>query len=166
MGSIHVDAEAAVGAPASVVYGIIADYREHHPRILPPAFSDVVIEEGGVGAGTVFRFQINMGGRRYPARTRVDEPHPGSVLTETDLDTGLMTTFTVTSDGEGSRVRFDTVWEPHGLRGVMERLFAPRMLRGIYADELRRLDEYAREQTVRPVQQPPAGSAQAGAIAG
>jgi len=30
--------------------------------------------------------------------------------------------------------------------GFFERLFAPRVLRGFYADELARLDAYAREQ--------------------
>jgi hypothetical protein len=31
-----------------------------------------------------------------------------------------------------------------GVGGVFERLFAPRVLRGIYSDELGRLDRYAR----------------------
>ena len=41
------------GAPAEVVYGYLADMREHHPRFLPPAFEDFKVESGGVGAGTV-----------------------------------------------------------------------------------------------------------------
>ena len=30
------------------VYRYIADMREHHPRFLPPAFSDFQVEPGGV----------------------------------------------------------------------------------------------------------------------
>ena len=32
-----------------------------------------------------------------------------------------------------------------GIGGVFERMFAPRVMRAIYADELKRLDAYARE---------------------
>jgi hypothetical protein len=33
-----------------------------------------------------------------------------------------------------------------GIGGVFERMFAPRVMRAIYADELERLDAYARER--------------------
>ncbi|HEV2375294.1 MAG TPA: hypothetical protein VGS19_24440 [Streptosporangiaceae bacterium] len=32
-----------------------------------------------------------------------------------------------------------------GIGGLFERMFAPRVLRAIYTDELKRLDAYARE---------------------
>ena len=57
MGTIHVTAERLVGAPADNVYGYLADMREHHPRFLPPAFSDFEVESGGVGAGNDHPFQ-------------------------------------------------------------------------------------------------------------
>jgi hypothetical protein len=41
-------------------------------------------------------------------------------------------------------VRFDTVIDEPGLRGLMTRLFATRLLRPVYDDELQRLEEYAR----------------------
>ena len=43
------------------------------------------------------------------------------------------------------RVRFETVIDEPGVRGVMTRLFAPRMLAPLYADELTRLGEHARD---------------------
>jgi hypothetical protein len=52
MSELSVTAERRVGAPAEQTYRWIADFRIHHPRFLPPAFSDVHVEEGGVGAGT------------------------------------------------------------------------------------------------------------------
>src|SRR6266568_3658011 len=75
---------------------------------------------------------------------RVDEPEPGRVLTESDTGSSLVTTWTVTPEGHGSRVRVETRWQgAGGVGGVFERLFAPRVLRGIYSDELGRLDRYA-----------------------
>jgi len=42
-------------------------------------------------------------------------------------------------------VAISTAWEgAGGIGGFFERLFAPRVMRGIYADELDRLDAYAR----------------------
>jgi len=44
-------------------------------------------------------------------------------------------------------VRIASRWEgAGGIGGFFERLFAPRVLRRLYADELARLDAYAREQ--------------------
>ena len=44
------------------------------------------------------------------------------------------------------QVRISTTWQgAGGVGGFFERLFAPRVLRRIYADELNRLDAYARE---------------------
>lgn len=144
MGTIEVSAERLVEAPAATVYRCLADMREH-PRFLPPAFSDFQVEEGGVGAGTVTRFKVTAGGRTREYRMTVAEPEPGRVLSESDQNSSLVTTFTVDPEGERSRVRISTTWEgAGGVGGFFERLFAPRVMRGIYADELERLDSYAR----------------------
>lgn len=145
MPELSVTAERLVGAPAEHTYRCIADYRMHHPRFLPPAFSDFQVEQGGVGADTVHRFQLNAGGRTRTYRMRVEELQPGRVLTESDTGSSLVTTWTVTSEGQRCRVRLDTRWQgAGGVGGVFERLFAPRVLRRIYEDELERLDRYAR----------------------
>jgi uncharacterized protein YndB with AHSA1/START domain len=147
MAEIHVEAEREIAGPAERVYGYLADYREHHHRFLPPAFSDYQVEQGGVGAGTVIRFRITTAGRSRAYRVQVAEPAPGRVLTESDLDSSLVTTFTVTPEAGHSRVRITTAWQSAGgVGGLFERLFAPRVLRRLYADELDRLDRYAREQ--------------------
>jgi Polyketide cyclase / dehydrase and lipid transport len=152
MADVRPAKEAPVGAPADIVYALIADHREHHPRFLPPAFSDFVVEEGGVGAGTVTRFKVTAGGRSRAFHMRVDEPDPGRVMTESDLDSTLVTTWTVAPAGDGSRVRIETVWQgAGGIGGFFERLFAPRVMERLYADELERLDRYAREQPPAPV---------------
>lgn len=145
MGTIQVTSEQAVGAPAETVYSYLADMRTHHPRFLPPAFSDFEVESGGVGAGTVIRFAITAGGRTRRYRMQVAEPEPGRVLTESDTASSLVTTFTVSPHGESSVVRIASSWDgAGGVGGFFERLFAPPALRGILADELKRLDAYAR----------------------
>ncbi|HKD89160.1 MAG TPA: SRPBCC family protein [Streptosporangiaceae bacterium] len=143
-------AEAVVGAPAETVYGYIADMRDHHPRFLPPAFSGFQVESGGVGAGTVTRFKMTAGGRTREYRMQVAEPEPGRVLTESDTGSSAVTTFTVSPRDGASLVQISTAWDGAvGIGGFFERMFAPRVLRGIYADELKRLDAYAREHRVQ-----------------
>jgi uncharacterized protein YndB with AHSA1/START domain len=149
MAELYVAAEREIGAPAEQVYRYIADYREHHHRFLPPAFTDFKVEQGGVGAGTVVTFRGSSGGISRDFRGEVAEPEPGRVLTESYPATGMVTTFIVTPAGERCQVRIETRWSPStGLMGVIERLAAPAMLRRLYADELERLDRYAREQAV------------------
>jgi len=143
-----VSAEATVAAPAETVYGYLADMRDHHPRFLPPAFSDFQVEAGGIGSGTVTRFTLTAGGRTREYRMKIAEPEPGRVLTESDMNSSAVTTFTVTPQSGASVVRISTAWDgAAGIGGIFERMFAPRVLRGIYSDELRRLDAYAREHT-------------------
>ena len=145
MAERHVAAERRIDAPAERVYRLLADYTTHHPRILPPAFSEFRVEQGGVGAGTVHSFRLTAGGRTRAYRMRVDEPEPGRVLTETDQLSSTVTTFTVLPEGSGCRVRIGTRWQgAGGVGGLFERLFAPRVLRRIYVDELERLDRDAR----------------------
>src|SRR6202035_5682628 len=146
MATILVSAERTVDAPADAVYGYIADMREPPPRFLPPAFSDFQVESGGVGEGTITRFTVTAGGRTRQYQMKVSEPEPGRVLTESDTGSSLVTTTTVAPRGGASLVRICTTWDgAGGIGGLFERVFAPRVMRAIYADELKRLDAYARE---------------------
>jgi uncharacterized protein YndB with AHSA1/START domain len=141
-----VSTEATVDAPAETVYRYLADMRDHHPHFLPPAFSDFRVESGGIGTGTVTRFKLTAGGRTREYRMKVAEPEPGRVLTESDMNSTAVTTFTVSPRDAASLVEISTAWDgAGGIGGVFERMFAPRVLRAIYADELKRLDAYARE---------------------
>jgi ribosome-associated toxin RatA of RatAB toxin-antitoxin module len=146
MARINVSEEHQVGAPAEAVYGYIADH-EQHERFLPPNFSDFKIEAGGVGAGTITTFKVKAGGGTRTFRMRVEEPEPGRVMTESDMDSDLVTTWTVTPDGDACRVAIATTWTADGVVGFFERLLAPRAMRRLYADELELLDAYARERS-------------------
>lgn len=142
---IEARVERQIDAPAELVYRLIADYNNHHAEILPPSISDLVVEEGGIGEGTVISFDVEAGGRSRRMRAIVNEPRHG-VLTETDLDTGSITTFTVTPRNDGSQVEIRTEFHSApGLRGWIERRFAPRLLKKEYQKQLANLDRYAQE---------------------
>ena len=146
MSQISISAQGDIASPADRVYRILADYEQHHPHILPPAFSGFTVEKGGVGAGTVIRFRVSLAGRTESYHQRVEEPEPGRVLREVDIEGDRATTFTVTPAGAGCHVRIETTWRGKGIRGLVERLVAPRLLRPLYTVELARLDRYARER--------------------
>lgn len=152
MGKMMFSAGGPVGAPPNLVYGLLRDYRTHHPRILPPEFSLLTVEEGGVGEGTVVSFSIKSGGRKRAYRVRVTEPEPGRVLRETDQLSDTVTGFIVTPEGDGSRVRITIAWQgAGGINGFFERMFAPRIVTRMLTDEISRLDRYARAQASAPV---------------
>lgn len=149
---ITAEAERTIDAPASHVYQLIRDFRQHHPNFLPHQFSDFEIECGGVGAGTVHHFRITLGGRTTRYRVRVGEPIPGRMLIESDASRRMLTTFTVDpAPGGRSRVRIHTRWYSYGLAGFVESLVAPTMLARVYREELRLLDQYSRGEMVQPV---------------
>jgi hypothetical protein len=136
-------AEADTHASAATVLEVLRDYRNHHPNILPPAFSGFVVEEGGYGLGTVMRFDMKIGGRSQLLRSRATES-TADTLREEVLGRQMDTLFTVTPVGTQSRTRIETRWQPApGVAGILERFFAPRMIEQIYRDELGRLDAYA-----------------------
>ena len=147
--SFMVKASARVAAPADVVYGIIADYRNGHPHILPkPYFEWLEVEQGGHGGGTVIRFQMRVLGQTRVLRAVVTEPEPGRVLVETDTGGGPVTTFTVEPEESGSHVTFSTeLTSAGGPLGVLERFVLKRILRRIYARELELLGRVAVERS-------------------
>ena len=138
-----ITAERELDAPADLLYHLLADYTTHHrpEGFLPPAFSNLEVLAGGVGEGTEATWNVDTNGARRTIHARITEPDPGHTLLETA--DGLVTTFTVDPTPDGARVRFETVIDEGGLRGVITRLFAPRMLAPLYEDELTRLGEYA-----------------------
>jgi hypothetical protein len=139
----QVTASAVIPAPAAQVYGIIADYSNGHPRIIPrPPFVSLEVEQGGIGAGTVIRFQMRVLGRTRTFRAAITESEPGRVLVETDLDMGPVTRFTVDpcEEGRHARVTIQTDLETRGgPLGVVERFLITRMLQPVYVRELAQL---------------------------
>jgi hypothetical protein len=134
----NVTASILINAPAALVYSIIADYRNGHPRILPkPYFVSMEVLGGGEGAGTVIQVQMRVLGTTKIFRATISEPEPGRALVETN-DSGEVTTFTVkpVADGKQACVTFTTELPSRGLLAPLERILSRLMLRKIYAREL------------------------------
>ena len=147
MSTLTASAERLIADSPDHLYELVADFREHHPKILPPAFRDFTVESGGSGVGTITASTFRMGGRTDRIRTRVVRAEPGRLIEEVVIGRPMTTTFTFRSDVAGARVAIDTTWRPMGgISGVLERRFAPAMLSRIYQDELERLDRYAADQ--------------------
>ena len=141
-----ITATAVVPAQPRRVYAVIADYHNGHRHILPKEFSELVVEKGGVGRGTIIRFQMSVFGRKQTFRAAISEPEPGRVLAETDLDAnGAVTTFVVDPDpGSGhSRVTIRTELSVRqGIAGKIVRFLSTRLLHSMYKRELGLLAAY------------------------
>ena len=148
MSKITVTVSKEVSAPAAVVYNILADYNLHRNILPSNAFAGLEIENGGIGAGTQILVQFNVMGIKQQRRLLVTEPKPGKVLAEEDVDTGLVTYFIVEPvQPDQSKVTLETSWQPEpGLRGLIDRLTTPMVMRKIYRNELNLLDAYAQKQ--------------------
>src|SRR5436853_2944445 len=127
---LRVNASAVVSAPAATVYGLIADYHHGHPSILPPRyFEDLVVEAGGVGAGSRISFTMNAYGSRTRSRALVTEPKPGRVLVETIEDAGIISRFIVGPLAKDkTSVTIGTEYPTRGVRGWLESFVVPGYL--------------------------------------
>ena len=132
-----------IAAQPDDVYEALADYRGIRARVLPPQFDAYEVRRGGEGHGTVVHWRLRATRRRVrDCLVDVVEPGEGDALVETDHNSSMVTTWTVRpGPREGTaEVRAHTVWQgAGGLRGVVERLFAPRGLARVHGDLLARL---------------------------
>jgi len=142
-----ISASAIIPARRERVYSLIANYNDGHPRILPKQFTSLIVEQGGIGAGTIIRFEMSFFGRKLPFRAAITEPGPGRVLVESYLDNnGAVTTFTIDpgSAPADSRVTISTELPVRaGLLGRIERALTTLLLRPIYVKELENLARVA-----------------------
>ena len=145
-----VSSRARISAPASTAYGIIADYRNGHPHILPPQyFRNLRVEQGGVGAGTHIRFEMGMLGNFREAAAVVAEPEPGRLLHEQMPSESIDTWFRVEPVGaDACDVTIETRL-PHrgGIGGGVERLVSTAFLHRVYRAELALLNTVASQRT-------------------
>ena len=147
-------AQRILDAPADVIYHCLSDYRSHHRHqpdgFLPPAFTRLDVLRGGVGAGTVIRFTISMGGRATTRTQEVSEPEPGRVLIESG--NGESSRFTLEPRPDGTTLlRIETVLNMKGFDGLVMRLLGARVLGPLYQDEMQRLERYAQQHAERQV---------------
>lgn len=152
MSQITVNVSDVIDARPEEIYAVLSDYRVGHPAILPkPYFTDLTVEEGGKGDGTIIRVQMKVMGLERVYRMAVSEPEPGRVLAEVDDSAGVFTTFTIEplNGGKRSRVTIATKTKAsRGIMGFMEKLLNPPITRRIYRKELKQLADYLRANPV------------------
>jgi len=141
-----------VNAPAAVAYGIIADYRDGHPHILPPKyFRNLQVQSGGRGDGTRITFEMGALGYWRSASAEIREPEPGRLLEETIPAERVLTTFRVEAVSESAcDVTISTTMPQRaGIAGSIERLTTSAFMRRVYREERRMLDRVARSRATR-----------------
>lgn len=141
-----------IAAAPERLYALIADYHVGHPSILPRQFSNLVVEKGGVGAGTLIRFDMRLLGRTRTCRASITEPRPGRVLVERDLDGRTVTTFRVDPGptGHESDVTIETQFTAwRGPFGILQGALLKRLITPLYEKELLKLRARATGATKR-----------------
>ncbi len=155
MGQITFQVVAVLNASPAQVYGVIADYVNGHPLILPKGnLYDLRVEQGGYGAGTIIHFKSRLFGVERTFHHQVIEPEPGRVLREQSIDDGEHegTTFTVMPIEQGAKSRVEiatTLPASPGLQGIIERIIVPLALAPVYRKELALLQEVAQQRAVQ-----------------
>ena len=152
MTQINVKAATILDARPEDVYATIADYRHGHPNILPKEnFYDLQVEQGGYGAGTIIHFKMKVLGVEQAFYQRVNEPEPGRVLVEQDIDSpqNVATTFTITpvENSQKSHVEISTTMNASpGFKGLVERIVVPIINPQVYRKELKQLEAVAQKR--------------------
>lgn len=145
MSKYYVEASEIIEAPPEHVYAVISDYHEGHPSILPSRyFTELTVEEGGQGEGTIITVHMNVFGTKALYHMSVTEPEPGRVLVEEDNIAGVTTTFTVDPINSGGKTRVTiatTAKASPGLKGIVEKVVNPPVICKIYREELHQLAE-------------------------
>ena len=142
MGQVVATAERVVRAPADVVRAALADYEVTRPAVLPEQFSEYRVDAGGHGAGSRVHWRLQATAKRVRVQDVVVTEGPDGALVETDTNSSMVTTWTVSpADAGASTVRARTTWTgASGIGGFFERTFAPKGLARIQDAMLAKLE--------------------------
>ncbi|TQF74894.1 SRPBCC family protein [Rhodococcus spelaei] len=139
MGQVSASSSVEVTAAPEKVLAALSDYETVRPRILSEQYLDYKVVEGGQGAGTVAQWTLKATEKRS-RNIKATVTVGGNTITETDANSSLVTTWTVTPNGAGSTVSTTTAWNgAGGIGGFFERTFAPLGLKKIQAAVLANL---------------------------
>ncbi|MFF0541673.1 SRPBCC family protein [Nocardia thailandica] len=139
MGQVSASSSIVVAADPQRTLEAIGDYETLRPRILSPHYRDYKVVEGGKGAGTVVEWTLQATESRV-RNVRSTVSATADSLVERDANSSLVTTWTVTGEGTGSKVTVTTTWQgAGGVKGIFEGIFAPLGLKKIQAEVLANL---------------------------
>ncbi|GAA4061432.1 SRPBCC family protein [Actinomadura miaoliensis] len=141
MGQVTATAEKTVKASPQRVLEAIGDYDGVRSRTLTEHFSEYEVREGGKGDGTVVHWKLAATSKRVRDCLMSVSVPDENTLVERDANSSMVTTWTVSPAGDGTRVRITTTWSgASGIGGFFERTFAPRGLQRIYDEQLAKLE--------------------------
>ena len=142
MAQVTAQAKRSIEAPAEQVFAALADYATTRPKILTESYLDYRVEAGGQGAGSTVAWKLQATKSRVRDQLVEVSAPTAHQLVESDTNSSMVTTWTVTPEGEGrSVVTVDTRWNgAGGIGGFFERTFAPRGLARIHDGVLAKLD--------------------------
>ena len=141
MGQVYSVSERVLDAAPEQTFAVLADYDKTRQTLQPANYTEYQVREGGQGAGTVVHWKVAYTEKRVrDCLFTVTEPSPGR-LVETDANSSLVITWTVTPAGEGkSKVVVENTWTgATGVAGFFERKFAPGGVQKINDQVLERL---------------------------
>ncbi|ETD33518.1 MULTISPECIES: SRPBCC family protein [Actinomycetes] len=142
MAQVTASQSTVINAAPEKVLAALSDYQTVRPSILPGQYRDYKVVEGGVGAGTVASWTLQATKKRsrnVQARVGV----VGSTVTETDVNSSMVTTYQVDASGASSKVTTTTTWQgAGGIGGFFEKTFAPKGLAKIQAELLGNLKSH------------------------
>ncbi|MGD9619074.1 MAG: SRPBCC family protein [Mycolicibacterium sp.] len=139
MGQVSAATTILINADPATVLGAVADYQGMRPKILSGHYSDYRVLDGGQGAGTVAAWKLQATKSRS-RDVRADIDVAGHTVIEKDVNSSMVTNWTVAPAGPGSSVTVKTSWRgAAGIGGFFERTFAPIGLRKIQAEVLANL---------------------------
>jgi len=143
-----------INAPTEVVYNILADYRTGHPLILPKEyFLSMNVEEGGLGVGTIVNFEMRLLGQTKSFHYLITEPEPGRLLVETDIASGIATSFHTIPHETGHQTQLTITTVLKG-QNIVEDFIAKYLLEKVYRKELGLVADLAEARSRSTASQP------------
>ena len=148
----RVSAELPINIGNPVIFSYVTDYR-NRIRLLPDNFTGArVLPPYEPGPGARFAFAITTDRGVYESITRMEDWDPPHSLSERTSDgtTSYTTHWYFDPEGEGTRVRVETLYEPTGIRllRLLTARFERRALEQSLLVELLRLREALEAQPV------------------
>ena len=138
MGQVSASSSVQVNATPAKVLEALADYAVVRPKILSAHYRGYRVLEGGQGEGTVAEWTLQATEKRS-REVKATVKLAGSTIIETDANSSMVTTWTVSPSGTGvgATVSTTTKWTgATGIGGFFERTFAPLGLKKIQAEVL------------------------------
>lgn len=148
MPEIRSEASKVLAFPADEIYAVISDYKVGHPAILPKKyFKEYELLEGGQGAGSLIRVQMEVMGTREEFTLLASEPEKNRHLMEVDKSRGTRTSFLLEPQEKGTKVSIISISpSSKGIKGFFERLIVPSVSKKIFREELDILADYLVQQ--------------------